>query len=379
LKKLYWRPARVSRIELLLIALVAVASLLATEVLLTTRRQPFYREKLEAARLAQRAYDVVKTERLKRGFTLDPEVDPAGSAFIGAMLSPVTSSQGNLSAKQTSVNPNFGAVLVQMLKTVGVQPGDLVAVGMSGSFPALNVATLAALDALDLRPLIVVSAAASQYGANDPNFVWLDMQRLLWERDVFPWRPLAASLGGIDDHAVGMSAEGRRLLSEAIERSGVPRLDCTSLDDSVQKRMALYLEVAAGAPIKAYINVGGGTTSVGTHIGKHVFKPGLNMTTPPDAPMVNSVMQRFSSEGVPVLHLVSIERIARDYGLPVAPSQTPSTGDGKVFMSPAYNPWLAAGGLGIIVATMVAFIRMDIGFLLRRAPRGAGAGGWPTG
>ncbi|HET6344164.1 MAG TPA: poly-gamma-glutamate system protein, partial [Myxococcota bacterium] len=327
-----------------------------------------------AARLAQRAYDVVKTERLKRGFTLDPEVDPAGSAFIGTMLSPVTSSQGNLSAKQTSVNPNFGAVLVQMLKTVGVQPGDLVAVGMSGSFPALNVATLAALDALDLRPLIVVSAAASQYGANDPNFVWLDMQRLLWERDVFPWRPLAASLGGIDDHAVGMSAEGRRLLDEAIARSGVPRLDCTSLDDSVQKRMAVYLEAAGGAPIKAYINVGGGTTSVGTHIGKQVFKPGLNMTTPPDAPMVNSVMQRFSSEGVPVLHLVSIERVAHDYGLPVAPTQTPALGDGKVFMSPAYNPWLAAGGLGLILATMVAFVRMDIGFLLRRAPRGAGVG-----
>jgi hypothetical protein len=96
------------------------------------------------------------------------------------------------------------------------------------------------------------------------------------------------------------------------------------------------------------------------------------MTTPAGAPMINSVMQRFSNQGVPVVHLVSIEKIAAEYGLPVAPTRQPPLGEGPIFTSPAYNPYLAGGGLGLIVATMVAFIRMDIGFLLRRPPRGTG-------
>ena len=51
--KLYWRPRRVSRTALLIISLVSVAGLAATETLQVRSRQPNYQEKLAAARLAQ--------------------------------------------------------------------------------------------------------------------------------------------------------------------------------------------------------------------------------------------------------------------------------------------------------------------------------------
>ena len=38
--------------------------------------------------------------------------------------------------------------------------------------------------------------------------------------------------------------------------------------------MDLYTRSAEGKPIKAYINVGGGTVSVGKNIGKLMFRPG---------------------------------------------------------------------------------------------------------
>ena len=168
MKKLYWRPQRVSRAALLIISLVSVAGIAATEAFLAKNRQPYYREKIAAARLAARAMDVIKTERILRDLPVDSESDPAASGLIGELMSPVTSHTGYLQAKQTSVNPNFAAVIVHELKKAGVNEGDVVAVGLTGSFPALNIAVCAALETLKVKPIAVASVAASQWGANFP-------------------------------------------------------------------------------------------------------------------------------------------------------------------------------------------------------------------
>ena len=134
-----------------------------------------------------------------------------------------------------------------------------------------------------------------------------------------------------------------------------------SYEESVAQRMALYVEAAHGAPIKAYINIGGGTTSVGTRVGKRLFKPGLNTDVPNGAGEIDSVMLRFATEGTPVIHLVRINELAEEYGLPIAPLSMPTVGEGRVFLSAGYNPYLATGALVLIIACMIAFIRMDLG------------------
>lgn len=369
MKAMYWRPSRVSRIEMALIALVALACLMAVERFKVQRNQPNHREKLEAAHFAEMAFAAIKAERLRRGVVIDTETDPASSGLIGLEVSPVTSTYGDLMAKQTTVNPNFGAVLVQMLRAAGVVDNDTIAVGMSGSFPALNIAVLAACRAMKLKPLIIVSAAASQWGANDPNFVWLDMEKTLRDQALFPWEVLAATRGGVDDRATAMSTESREMLDAAIARNHVTPLQIRNYEESVVQRMALYHHAAGTAPIKAYVNVGGGTTSVGTTVGKHAFKPGLNMHLAPGAPMVHSVMQQFANEGTPVIHLEGIAHIAETYGLPQQPSIVPTVGQGGVFTALAYNPLLAWAGLVVIFATMIGFLRLDIALNLWRRPR----------
>ena len=69
--------------------------------------------------------------------------------------------------------------------------------------------------------LIISSLSASQFGANDPDFLWVDMERVLHDSnpDLFPFRTMAASLGGVDDRALGMSKQGRQALNAAIESS----------------------------------------------------------------------------------------------------------------------------------------------------------------
>jgi poly-gamma-glutamate system protein len=369
MKRLYWRPSRVSRTALTLIAAIALVALLAVEGLPVKKQQPYYAEKVRAAELALVAMQTIKTAKLARGMRIDPVADPAGSGLIGSALTPVTSNTGYLGAKRVSANPNFAAVILELLRSARVGRGDLVAVGLSGSFPALNIATYAALHVVGASPIIVSSAASSEWGANHPELLWLDMERILAEAHVFGFRSVAASRGGIDDRGVGMSDEGLALLDAGIARNGLVDLDPKSLSDAIEKRMRVYEQKAAGRAIRAYVNVGGGTASVGTHIGRKQLAPGLNTKLPRGAELVDSVMLRFLQRGVPVVHLTGVAELARRYGLATKENQLQRVGEGEVYVKTEYNRWLAGAAIAAILLCMLAFLRLDVGLRLlgRRA------------
>ena len=364
MRKLYWRPPGVSRAALILVALLSLVALVAVEAFPVQRKQAFYEEKRRAARLAKQAMQAIKTEKQERGIAIDREADPAESGLIGAPLTPITSNTGYLNAKRTSVNPNFAAVFVELLGKANLKPGSHVGVGVSGSFPALNVAALAAIQELKLKPVIVASVAASEWGANHPDYTWLDMEKTLVDKKLFDARSVAASRGGIDDRGFGISKRGRTLLDEAIIRAGVHNIDSRSVRDAIDQRMDVYDEYAGKAGIRAYINIGGGTASVGTHVGKKQLKPGLNLARPRGGKLVDSVMLRFLDREVPVIHITGVVAIAKTYGLAVEPTQMPRVGVGSVYIKPEYNRWLAGAGILAVLAAMFAFIRRDVGIRL---------------
>ncbi len=372
MKALYWRPQRVSLRVLALLAFVSLATFLSVERFRARQRQPYYAEKNRAAQLTLRGMRTVKEHREKLGLGIDPETDPTESGLMGTLLSPITTNTGYPGAKQTSINPNFGAVVVHYLKRAGVREGEPVAVGLSASFPALNIAVYAAIETIGARPLVISSVGSSQWGANLPELTWLDMEKALFDAGVFGTQSLAVTYGGVDDRALGLSPRGKQMLTDAIQRSGRPLLEPADLKDGIERRMALYREHAGDAEIRAYVNVGGGTSSVGTRVGKQLFKPGLNKT-PPRGPLPDSVMTRFSQDGVPVIHLTQISRIAEENGLPEKPRALAPIGEGTVFVRDTYNRWLAGGGLVLIVAMMFALLRFDLGHRLLAKNRGGDA------
>jgi poly-gamma-glutamate system protein len=292
--------------------------------------------------------------------------------MIGTSFSAITANTGYLNAKRTSANPNFAAVLVEHLGDARLPGGSTVAVGVSGSFPALNLATFAALHELGLKPIVISSVSASEWGANNEDYTWLDMEQTLRERKLVDFGSVAASRGGIDDRGFGISKRGRELLDAAIARAGVAAIDSRSLTHAIDQRMQIYDEEARGKPIRAYINVGGGSASVGTHVGKKQLRPGLNENAPRGSKLVDSVMSRFLMREVPVIHITSIIKLAREHGLPVEPVRIPPVGSGKVFVKPEYNRWLTAAGLGLILAVMLRFIRWDVGLRILSRSRSPG-------
>ncbi len=364
MKKLYWRPQRISARILILIAGISILGLASVEFLKITRQQQYYNEKLKAAKITKVGFQVIRQAREKLNVKIDPLYDPSESGLIGVLSSEVTTNTGHLPAKQTSVNPNFSALTVHYLKQAGIKEGDVVAVGLSGSFPAMNTAVIIALEALNTRPVIICSAGASQWGANIPDFVWPEIHKILLENNVIKTKIAAASLGGLDDRALGLSSKGKKILEDSIKRDGIKFLAVKNFSDSLEKRMAIFREEAGDSKIKAYINVGGGTTSVGTNLGKRVFKPGLNRRLPYGTLEVDSVMSRFSQEGIPIIHFTHVDELADRYGFPLQPVEMPLPGQGKIFFRKSYNKWLAGGVILVIISLLVIFVRLDWGFRL---------------
>lgn len=364
MKHVYWRPSQVPWTALVAASAISVTGLVTVELTATAPDDDVVEQMLEASRLTAEWMEVLRGEKRALGLPIDPTTDPAGSGLIGDSMTPVTSNSGDLLAKQTSVNPNFAAVVVRLLRDAGVREGDVVAAGFSGSFPALNLAVLAAAKVLDLELVVVSSAAASQWGANQPRMLWIDMERLLFERGAVDHRSAAVSLGGLDDRALGMNDRGRRLLERAIDRSGVPFIGVEDYGDSVRERMRVYERAARGRPIAAYVNIGGATASVGSRYAKYRFEPGVNRDVPPGVQPAASVMARFVDDGVPAIHLVNIARIANAYGLPVAPRTMPAVGDGGVYRQGRRQPWIIVLALALIVGSCFLFLRSPRGLLV---------------
>jgi poly-gamma-glutamate system protein len=257
-----------------------------------------------------------------------------------------------------------------MLQKAGVRRGDTVAIGVSGSFPATNCCVYAAVESLELKPVIISSAASSQWGANYDQFLWLDMERALHDRGVFKHRSIAASVGGVEDRGLGMSEAQLKVIREGIERNNLEFVDAATFVEGVDKRMAIYDQHAGGRPIAAYINVGGGTISVGKRVGKRLFEPGLNLDLPRRLGGVDGVMVRFAKDGVPVIHLTQIADLAERYALNTDVTHIPAPGQGGVFVAEEYNRWLAGGVLFSVLGCLYAFIHSDVGFrILNVAPK----------
>ncbi len=345
-QKLYWRPSRIPGSALFLLSLAALAALLIVETFTRQESAAQFDQMLAASRLMEEAIEVLRPIR-GRIRPINPELDPVRSGLIGVASSSITSNSGDLESKQATVNPNWAAVVVRMLAEAGVEPGDRVAVAVSGSFPALNLAVYSALQVMDVEPVTIVSGSASQWGANIPNFNWLDITRELRAASLIDIRADLVTYGGIEDRGVGMEEEGRQSIARSAERADVELSVPDSYEAAVTERIRFYRERVDGQPIKAMINVGGGSATTGPNSIDHYFAGGLIRSAPSRAFTVPSVLGYFLREEVPVINFTGIRELATRYDLPYPVIEEVAIGRGGVYRAETYRRWLA--GLMILM------------------------------
>jgi poly-gamma-glutamate system protein len=296
-------------------------------------------EMIEASRLMARATAVLRTCRVARGIPVDPVSDPNGTGLIGVETSAITTSSGRLEAKRTTTNPDFAALVVSLLSEAGVRRGDAIAVGASSSFPALIVATLSAAKAMGVEPVVISSLGASEWGANNPDFSWLDMEDCLMSAGVLDIAPAARALGGEEDVGGGMDPGGRSLLEARIKESGIPFLEEPDLARNVEARMRIYRDRAGSRPIKAFVNIGGSSANIGTNAEVLKLRPGLASAVFVPPPAERGVLQAMAAAHVPVIHLLNVKGLCERSGLPWDPRPLPRPGAGRIYRDFAGKTW----------------------------------------
>ncbi len=342
-----------SNIVLGLIALLSILSFIAVEKSRTNVKKEWYSEKLKAAELSKQAALCLKEFRLEEGIFIDEVNDPNQSALIGQEYTNITTDEGKIDDKLSTLNPNFAAVIVQYLKDIGLKKNDCVAISFTGSFPALNISVISAIEVLGLKPIIITAVGSSNYGANDPNFTWLDMENVLFSSGIFHCKSVAASLSGGFDNGRGLSVEGRQLIVDAINRNKVMLIKEDFLEKSIEKRMQIYEQESKSSPIKAYINVDKGIASLGHTVNASLIPTGLVQKFPEINFPVRGVIVQMGQKNIPVIQLVNIDKILKQYNLPYSPIPIPEPGSGGIFFVEKYNIWVA---LIAIICLMVFII-----------------------
>ncbi len=263
----------------------------------------------------------------ERGIPVDPAVDPNGTCLIGPEVTELFTTLGEPGAKRTTTVPDMAALLVHFLEEAGVVAGDRVAVGASGSFPALLVATLVAVEALEARPVVILSLGASSFGATRPDFHLLDIHRVLLDRGIVATPPAAVSLGGEGDVGAGFDPAFREGLLAELGRTGLPLLDEKTLRGNVFRRMEIYL---GEGPPSAFVNIGGSEANLGRSPRILEVPPGL-ILQPASALLIppekeRGVLFEMAARGVPLVHLLHIRGLALRHGLSWDPASLPLPG-----------------------------------------------------
>jgi poly-gamma-glutamate system protein len=370
------RARNPSKRLLIVVALFSILIFYLAEGTKQQKQASYWDLKNRAANLAQRAQDVIRQKVESLGIPIDFENDPNGTGLIGEQYTLITTDRGELRSKLIATNPNLAAVMVQMFKKSNLKRGDLIAVSLTGSLPGANIGLYSACEVMGIEPIVITSLGASNWGANHPDFTWLDMERTLYEADLFSFRSVASSLGGGTDNGRGLSIQGRRLLLDAIERNGIELIFSGNLENilegrgslrsNINRRMEIYTEKSKGRRYAAYINIGGGLASLGSSQNGRLIPSGVNFDLYRRNFPARGVINMMAERKIPVIHLLRLGEIAEDYGLPIDVVPAPIAGEGPIFYRDEYSLSTTIIYAAVLIVFVVAAIRIDIKYYLKR-------------
>ena len=357
-----------TNIALIGLALLSLLVFYLAEKTAQPERQAWYQKKLDAAQRSLMAQQAIREYAKSIGLKTDFQNDPFKTGLIGQERTPITSDRGMVNAKILATNPNYAAAFVDMLVKAKLRKNAVVAIGMTGSLPGWNISLLAACASLELRPIIITSVGASDWGANIPTLTWLDMERVLNERGIIPFKSVAATIGGPSDNGRGLSPEGRDMIRQAIDRNNITFLTADNLQGSVARRMEIYSGEAKDAAIACYVNVGGGAASLGGAQNSRLIPPGLTLHLAARNFPTRGVINLMAEQGLPVINLQEVEKVARKYNLPTEVGETPpEIGEGPLYFKDRYSVSSTVILTLLLAVAVILVVRIDVKHYLRRA------------
>lgn len=324
--------------------------------------QDHHEEKIAAAESMQQCIDFLKEKHFKNEVSVDNINDPNDTRIIGTQFSEITSGRGSLPIKLSTTNPNFAALMVELYRDAGVKRGDHIVIGATGSFPAMNIAASVAAKTLGLKVTYLASVTSSSWGANDPEYTYLDIHNSLKEANFVDFDIAAASIGANQDIGRTLSPEGRELAVEAIDRNKIKLITGENLDECIEQRISLIesVEKSSGKPVELYVNIGGGVASLGSKENADNLSSGLTTKGKlENFPDKKGLVFQMVSNGKPFINMLNVQNLMNRYELPRDPFPMPPIGQGKLYKEVKYDITNVIMSFGGLLALLIAVILFD--------------------
>ncbi|MDK2866398.1 MAG: hypothetical protein PWP51_1364 [Clostridiales bacterium] len=352
-RKAYWR-----QVKILLFALVIMtAGILWVQSSANEVQLPYYAEQVAAAERMAAAMNAVKGYKKQLGIPI-PLYDYFETGMLGEPFNGMTTSLGELEAKRTTANPAMGALAVRLFHEAGIESGDRVGLGFSGSFPAMNIAVLAAADVMNLEVIPITSVGASTYGANNTALTFPEMMHQLYLEGLISTDSAIVTMGGDYDTGANMMPEDAETIRQRLKTGGYPFYEESDLAKNVRMRMQYY------GDIQALVIVGGNVTSAGTTADALTLGQGLllpSVLTYETAPSTDDgVIQYALADNIPVIYYLNIKKIVDSYGMPFDPVAQNAIGEGRIYETVYYAKWRIVAALAAGIAALMLLRRKQV-------------------
>lgn len=311
-----------------------------------------YDIQIAARKRMQRCMEAVKGYKESLNIPLSAE-DIHATGLIGCEYSEITTTIGAIEAKRTAASPDMAALLVRMFYDAGLERGNSVGAGFSGSFPSLNIAVISACDAMGLELTYISSVGASSYGANDTELTFPDMAHRLYADGLISCDSALVTPGGDNDDARGVfdDAVFDRVL-ERLAAIGIPTMREADYQKNLSRRMALY--EANG--IDCFVAVGGNITAMGKGDRALKLGQGLLQSRRFNKALIDDnsgLVERYMAKGIPVINLLNIKKIATEYGIAFDPAVLPPEGESEIYYKTRFSKALPMAALVTGAAAMI--------------------------
>jgi len=239
------------------------------------------------------------------------ESDPWNCGLIGLEWSGITTTLGDLSSKRTACNPAWAIQFSRWFREQGLKPGDHIAIYSSGSFPGLLLSAVAAAEAMELKPLLIVSLGASTWGANHPDYPWPVLAAELRRSGFIRTRADYYTLGGGAEMGQGLAPEGEALLRKAAKEAGVELLEAGKLEEMT----ALKTKLLEKHRPRLFVNIGGSHANLGD--AHEVLKLHTGLVPVTDIDLAGNGIIGVAMRGnIPVIHMLNVKSISNLVGIP---------------------------------------------------------------
>jgi len=298
------------------------------------------------AKKMNEAYQKIREFRESNSLLINQIFDPNKTGFIGEEFSVITTTLGNLEAKQTALNHDFAALIVKWIKELAVPRNKNVIIHASASFPGLTIMAILACENLNLNPLIISSVGSSSWGANFPPFTYLDIESYLYQQGILKHRSTFVTPGGNNDNGSSLWEGGLDIVKSSAQRNNYELNIPASLGEAIEKKWELINRLNA----VLFINIGGNHSALGN--GNCALNIPVGKISQPlkcSANGIKGLIYKCCDKGIPVIHLLNIKEIASTNGINLNPVPFPEPGESDLYFEKSISLSMLLSSITIII------------------------------